>query len=118
MSPMAGEPTSTGPGRDPAGREDGGVPSLVPPHLPAGSIASRTQPVIAAGALVLRPFETGDAEWLVEVHRDPDIQRWHLRRFDSTDEAVGWIDAGHRSWATETDANWLVAVAESGERVG
>jgi RimJ/RimL family protein N-acetyltransferase len=94
------------------------VPSLVPPHLPAGSLSSRLQPVIDAGPLELRPFESADAGWLVEVHRDPDIQRWHLRRFDSADEALGWIELGRLSWAAETDANWLVADATTGERLG
>ena len=94
------------------------MPSLVPPHLPAGTMSSRLQPTIDGGALVLRPFEPRDAEWLVDVHHDPDIQRWHLRRFDSTDEAIGWIDRARDAWDAETDANWLVEDEPGGERLG
>jgi RimJ/RimL family protein N-acetyltransferase len=94
------------------------MPNLIPPHLPAGTLSSRPQPVVDSSPLTLRPFAAGDADWLVEVHQDPDIQRWHLRRFDSTDEALAWIDAGDRSWEAETDANWLVADAATGERLG
>ncbi len=94
------------------------MPVLVPPHLPAGSLSSRAQPTITGDDLVLRPFEPSDAPWLVSVYEDPEIQRWHLRRFDSTDEAEQWIDETHTEWAAETDGQWLVADATDGTPLG
>jgi len=92
--------------------------SLVPPHLPAGTLSTRPQPVILGDGVALRRLEPADAAWLVAVHEDPEIQRWHLRRFDSEDDARSWIDEGHATWAKETDGHWLVADHPTGVPLG
>ena len=58
------------------------MPYLVAPVVPAGRMGDRSQPVLrAAGGLVLRPWEAGDAEVVLEAYRDPEIQQWNLRAF-------------------------------------
>src|SRR5215212_4021054 len=68
------------------------------------------QPRIPLGdGLVLRPWEPGDVSALRAAYDAPDIERWHLRRFDTDDEAHEWIAAWPQRWARETDASWAVA---------
>ncbi|GAB3434414.1 GNAT family N-acetyltransferase [Actinophytocola sediminis] len=38
----------------------------------------------------------------------PDIQRWHIRRMDTHDEARGWIADWTTRWNNETDASWAI----------
>lgn len=38
----------------------------------------------------------------------PDIQRWHVRRMDSLDEALAWTAAWETRWDNETDASWAI----------
>jgi ribosomal-protein-alanine N-acetyltransferase len=86
------------------------VPSLVGPALPPGSLRIMEQPRIPLGdGLVLRPWEPGDVPALRAAFESPDIERWHLRRFDGDDEAREWIAAWPRRWAKETDAAWAIA---------
>ncbi len=94
------------------------MPSLVPPHLPRGSLSSQPQPSILGQGITLRPFATRDAQWLVEVYEDPEVQRWHLRRFDSVAEARDWIDDGRAAWAAETDGHWVVTDTSTGAPLG
>jgi RimJ/RimL family protein N-acetyltransferase len=71
-----------------------------------------------AGPVTLRPFVTEDAPWLVSAYQDPDIQRWHLLRMDSITEAEDWIGAENHAWRAETDATWLIADKDTGQRLG
>jgi hypothetical protein len=43
---------------------------------------------------------------------DADMQRWHLRAFDSRKEAMEWVDAWVGRWEGNTDASWAVTRAE------
>lgn len=92
------------------------MPRLVAPVVDAGTISSMEQPQLRSDGLLLRPWHHDDAPVLVDAHRDPDIQRWHFRRFDDLDEAVRWIEATRTTWQAETSATW--AVADSGRIVG
>ena len=86
------------------------VPRLVPPVIAAGSIACNDQPtLVVEGGVQLRPWEAGDAQVLMAAFADPEIQRWHLLRIDSLDEAEKWIADTWARWQTETVATWAIA---------
>ncbi|MER5615573.1 GNAT family N-acetyltransferase [Streptomyces sp. NPDC002215] len=85
------------------------MPYLVPPHIPPGRLADSAQPALAADDdLLLRPWRCADAPSVVAAFSDPAIQRWHMRRADSEDEARGWIEQWQEAWHGETAAHWAV----------
>jgi ribosomal-protein-alanine N-acetyltransferase len=84
------------------------MPVLVPPVVPAGALSSRSQPVLTAGELVIRPWQPSDAEQVSRAYADPDIQRWHGRSM-THDEALQWIESSHERWSIEAGADWAVA---------
>lgn len=63
------------------------------------------------GATMRRWRET-DAVALQDAYADPDIQRWHVRRIDSPDEARGMIAGWQRAWAQERRLEWAVTAAD------
>lgn len=87
-----------------------GVPSLIDPVMPAGSLGGRPQPVLrtADGALALRPFEASDAPAVFDAFTDPGIRRWHVRSMESPDEAREWIEAAGRQWAADERGEWAI----------
>ncbi|KMS85641.1 acetyltransferase [Streptomyces regensis] len=95
------------------------MPSLVTPAISAGSLAAPGQPTlpIAKGPL-LRPWRLADAEAVVEAFQDPEIQRWHVRRADSVEEARAWIEDWHNSWRDEAGGHWAVAGADDDRLLG
>lgn len=85
------------------------MPRLVLPVVKAGSLAALVQPTIPVDDdLSLRPFALSDVPAVLEAFRDPDIQRWHFRRFDGPEEAEAWVHATHADWRSETAATWAV----------
>ncbi|MEV6164167.1 GNAT family N-acetyltransferase [Streptomyces sp. NPDC052052] len=85
------------------------MPYLVDPLMSPGCLSQQTQPALSAGSgLVLRPWLPKDAARVVEVFRDPAIQRWNLRRADSEEEAREWIKQWQQGWEEETAAHWAV----------
>ncbi|SEF55386.1 Protein N-acetyltransferase, RimJ/RimL family [Actinacidiphila yanglinensis] len=85
------------------------MPLLVPPTVPPGSLAGRSQPSLPAGDRVrLRPWALRDAPAVRDAYEDPEIQHWHLRRADSVAEAAEWIAAWQAGWAEESAAHWAV----------
>ncbi|MCM2410471.1 GNAT family N-acetyltransferase [Streptomyces sp. RKAG290] len=85
------------------------MPYLVPPLIPQGRLASSAQPLLpVAGDLLLRPWQPTDAPAVVAAFTDPAIQRWHVRRADSVDEARGWIAQWQGAWSAESAAHWAV----------
>jgi RimJ/RimL family protein N-acetyltransferase len=97
-----------------------GVPVLVAPAVPPGSVASLPQPSLTAGggALLLRPWEPADAPAVLDAYRDEAIQRWHVQRADSLAEARQWTEAWRSAWAAEAGAHWAVADAQTGAVLG
>jgi RimJ/RimL family protein N-acetyltransferase len=96
-----------------------GVPDLIPPVVAAGSLSRSVQPKIGApNGLVLRAWQRGDAPTAMRAYQDPDIQHWHFRRFDTTDEADAWITETHTGWQAETSANWAIVAPGSPEPIG
>ncbi|MEV3859685.1 GNAT family N-acetyltransferase [Streptomyces sp. NPDC050095] len=95
------------------------MPSLVTPLIPAGSLADSPQPSLpVAGGLLARPWRLTDAAAVVRVFQDPAIQRWHLKRADSEDEAREWIAQWQRGWQDEVAAHWTVVDAGTDEVLG
>lgn len=95
------------------------MPSLVAPAMAAGSLAASDQPVLQVpGAVSLRPWLLADAAAVMAAFQDPVIQRWHVRRADSVDEAREWIKGWQRSWLDETAGHWAVADADSDMLLG
>lgn len=92
-----------------------GMPYLVPPHIPSGRLADGAQPALpVVGDLLLRPWECTDAPAVLTAFSDPAIQRWHLRRADSQDEARDWIEQWQDAWYAETGVHWAVIRPKNG----
>jgi RimJ/RimL family protein N-acetyltransferase len=71
------------------------------------------QPRLAAdGGLVLRPWLRRDAASVRSAFGCPDIQRWHVRRLDTLEEAVDWVVQWGDHWDAETAASWAVVGAD------
>lgn len=87
------------------------MPALVGPALPAGSLRGKEQPRLDIGDLVLRPWRESDADAVRRAFDCPDIQRWHVRRMDSDDEARAWVAAWKTRWGNEEDASWAITDA-------
>lgn len=72
---------------------------------------ARSQPVLPAGELVLRPWREDDAPELVRAYGDPDIAYWHARALTHS-EAVAWVRSRAERWQTELGADWAVTRAD------
>jgi ribosomal-protein-alanine N-acetyltransferase len=95
------------------------VPVLVDPCRPAGFLRALEQPRLDVDEqLSLRPWRDSDAETVRAAFDDPDIQRWHVRRLDSLDEARDWTAMWATRWASETDASWAVVDNRDDRPVG
>ncbi|TCO47596.1 RimJ/RimL family protein N-acetyltransferase [Kribbella antiqua] len=65
------------------------------------------QPRLATNdGLVLRPWQGSDAAAVRDAFACPDIQRWHVRRLDSLEEAREWAGQWAYRWDNETAASW------------
>ena len=84
-----------------------GVPGLVPPFLPAGTLARLEQPVLTGDGLVLRPWAVADAPVVVAAYADPGIQLWHARSM-TAEEARDWVARWPGRWRDESGAGWAV----------
>ncbi|MBA8808721.1 GNAT family N-acetyltransferase [Promicromonospora sukumoe] len=86
---------------------------LAPYTITPGTLARLAQPTLPlTGGATMRPWRETDALALQEAYADPDIQRWHVRRVDSPDEALGMIVNWQRAWAQERRLEWAVAAAD------
>jgi len=95
------------------------MPGLVAPAVPVGCLAALPQPTLTAGSgVLLRPWNLGDAQAVMDAYQDEAIQRWHVQRADSVAEAREWIAGWQRGWAAETGAHWAVADAQRGILLG
>lgn len=99
-------------------RQNVHVPRLTAPVVEVGTMRGRTQPVLRAGWLLLRPWESRDAPAVVDAYSDPAIQRWNLQVLDPK-EATAWVEHWEVSWQSESDACWAaVDPSESGMILG
>lgn len=71
-----------------------------------------------ADELVLRPWRDSDADAAMTAFAVPDLQRWHMRRIDSADEARGWIACWTDRWHANTDASWAITRVAEDEVLG
>ena len=58
--------------------------------------------------LTLRPWQHDDAAAVLTAFACAEIQRWHVRRLDTLEEAVEWVGQWAERWETETAASWAV----------
>jgi [ribosomal protein S5]-alanine N-acetyltransferase len=93
------------------------MPVLVDPALSKGTLQTLGQPRLEAVELVLRPWRASDAGAVRTAFEDPDIQRWHVRRLDSLDEAQEWTGQWKQRWDDESAASWAV-VDDADEPLG
>jgi ribosomal-protein-alanine N-acetyltransferase len=85
------------------------VPLLVDPALPEGTLRGATQPRLTTNdGLVLRPCQQDDTAAVQTAFACPEIQRWHVRRLDTPEEAAEWVGQWADRWQTETAASWAV----------
>jgi len=85
------------------------MPRLIRPAHPAGSLRSLGQPCLDVdNRVALRPWRESDAEAVKTAFDCPDIQRWHVRRMDSRDEALAWVADWETCWGNERDASWAI----------
>lgn len=83
------------------------MPLLVDPVLSHGIFTDAAQPRLTANdGLALRPWRPNDTAAVQAAFACPDIQRWHVRRLDSVDEADEWINQWAERWNNETSASW------------
>jgi len=93
--------------------------SPVPPAVPAGQMARKSQPVLdLPGGLELRPWDLGDADVLLAAGRDPAIRQWNLLVVESPEDARNRIERMHGRWQAERSAIWAIARPGGGEAVG
>ena len=81
------------------------MPLLVDPALPQGTLRDVAQPRLATDALTLRSWRRSDAAAVRTAFACPDIQRWHVRRLDSLDEAGEWVAQWADRWDSESAAS-------------
>jgi [ribosomal protein S5]-alanine N-acetyltransferase len=82
-------------------------------------MANREQPVLRAeGPNTIRPWARTDAANVMEAFHEPSIQQWHMRRLDTEEEALAWLEAWHERWRAESDASWAVTRAEGATLLG
>src|SRR5215207_270854 len=93
------------------------MPLLVEPAFAQGTLQAVGQPRLGADGLVLRPWCEGDANAVRIAFGDPDIQRWHVRRLDTLEEAQEWTAQWKQRWDDENAASWAV-VDEADEPLG
>ncbi|MEU8514456.1 GNAT family N-acetyltransferase [Kitasatospora sp. NPDC048722] len=66
----------------------------------------------AAGGLLLRPFEDGDAAALVEVYRDETLRRFTRVPVDDAGQAARWLDLQYRGWSEGSRYSFAVLDAD------
>ncbi|MDV8011063.1 GNAT family N-acetyltransferase [Rhodococcus sp. IEGM 1241] len=95
------------------------MPKLTTPAIATGYLEGMDQPSIRVGtSAILRPWTHDDAPAVMEAFRDPSIQRWHIRRADSIDEARGWLTQWRDGWASESECHWAITTPETNELLG
>ncbi|UNB52918.1 GNAT family N-acetyltransferase [Mycolicibacterium sp. YH-1] len=95
------------------------MPRLIAPAMASGLFSGSDHPELSVGPdVVLRAWRTADSAAVLEAFADPEIQRWHVRRADSVEEAAEWIAARQRGWAAETELNWALAEQRTGMLLG
>lgn len=86
--------------------------SWPPPDEPPAPLASPER-TIATARLILRPFETEDAEVIWPVVSDPGFPRHMLWAAHTTIEQTrAWIASGGMQWETGTGCHWAIAPRE------
>jgi RimJ/RimL family protein N-acetyltransferase len=93
------------------------MPYLLEPVRLNEALLGGDPPSVEAGPLLLRPWRPEDALQLVEAFRDALIQRWHLRRFDSTGESEVWMKERLARWRDRAGGGWAITPADEDAQV-
>lgn len=93
------------------------MPLLVPAALTEHQVFASQQPVLTADDVTLRPWQDDDAAALQAAYQDPEIQRWHVSRLETPDEARTLLARWRGAWDARTGVEWAVVDA-SGTLVG
>ena len=94
------------------------MPRLSTPSRQAGFLRTTGQPHLPVDATTaLRPWRESDADAVKEAFDCSTVQRWHVLRMDTRDEAVAWIRAWARRWDDEVDSSWAIADRD-GQAIG
>ena len=89
------------------------MPLLVDAVLAHGVLRDAAQPRLATyDGLVLRPWQGRDTASVRTAFGCPDIQRWHVRRLDTLEEAGEWVGQWVDRWDAETAASWAIVDAD------
>ncbi|ACZ31787.1 GCN5-related N-acetyltransferase [Xylanimonas cellulosilytica DSM 15894] len=84
------------------------MPVIVPAATSEQRVFTPEQPVLSDDVVVLRPWRDDDAAALREAYQDPEIQRWHVRRLETLDEARALVAHWRSGWEARTGAAWAV----------
>lgn len=94
------------------------MPTLLPvTFAPFATSGQPSLDVPAAGAR-LRRWAPDDAPAVRAVYDDEPVRRWHLRTFDSDDEARRMVEGWRDGWSNGTQSSWAVVDAASGDLLG
>ncbi|MDX3854655.1 GNAT family N-acetyltransferase [Streptomyces sp. AK02-01A] len=72
------------------------------------TVLLRVDATATTPAMVLRPWEERDIEPLIEVYRDPVIQRWTRIPVSHHEDAVRWLRIQSEGWADGTRLSFAV----------
>lgn len=82
--------------------------SLVPAALSEHRVFTPQQPVLTGEGVTLRPWHDDDAAALQHAYEDPQIQRWHVSRLETLDEARTLLGSWRAAWGARTGVEWAV----------
>jgi len=76
-------------------------------------------PTLHTARLVLRPFETGDAEDLLRIFGDPEVVRyWSSGPWTSIAQAEAMIAEAHQGYQDGGILRYAIALADTGRLIG
>src|SRR5882757_7552838 len=89
-----------------------------PPVIPSGSLGGSPQPVLrVARGLLLRPWESADAQVFLSAYEDDEIRRWHTNRPSTEGQVREWFEAYRQDWKREKGGHWAVT-GDGGQVLG
>ncbi|MFY1689426.1 GNAT family N-acetyltransferase [Plantactinospora sp. WMMB782] len=72
------------------------------------AVVLRAERTPSVPALLLRPWNSADAEPLVEAYRDPTLRRWTRLPVESPEDALRWLAVQRDGWADGSRLSFAV----------
>ncbi|GAA1724753.1 GNAT family N-acetyltransferase [Isoptericola hypogeus] len=94
------------------------MPALLPLTFAPFAAAGQPELEVPAVGARLRPWRPDDAPAVRAVYADEAIRRWHVRTFESDDEAWATLQAWRDGWSGGGESSWAVADAASDAVLG